>query len=326
MKRESAVALSIAAAAFSLLITQFAPAQAAPSNETPCAASQAAPGNDFVYWMDLYGQKPCAATQQAAPSNDTSSVARQADPGNDFVYWMDSYLQKPWATMQQAAPSNDTSYAAMHKAAPSNDTSSVARQADPGDDFVYWMDSYLEKPSAAMQQAAPSNDTSGTVLAQASLDRTIDANKVKQGDPIKATLIDKVEFSNGPELPRGTELVGQVTVDRMQDDGTFRLALTFTNAQLKDGTVIPIKATILRLYAPSSSYPLPVDTSYYAYPLTNSWNGQLQADQPGALEGVDLHSSIEGSNSGNFVSNKKDEIKVLPETVLGLAITVQKGS
>ena len=94
MKRVSVVALSIAAAALTLLIAQFAPAQAAPSNNTTCTAmQQAAPGSEFVYWFDLYLPKPCAAMQQAAPNNNTSSAAmQQAAPGSDFVYWFDLYL------------------------------------------------------------------------------------------------------------------------------------------------------------------------------------------------------------------------------------------
>ena len=94
MKRVSVLALSIAAAALTLLIAQFAPAQAAPSNDTSCTAvQQADPGHEFTYWFDLYLPKPCAAMQQAAPSNDTSTVAmQQADPGNNFVYWFDLYL------------------------------------------------------------------------------------------------------------------------------------------------------------------------------------------------------------------------------------------
>ena len=71
----------------------------------------------------------------------------------------------------------------------------------------------------ASAQAAPSKDTSSAemqqamqmVPAQASLAQTIDASKVQQGDQIKATLSEKVQLKNGPELPSGTELIGQVT-------------------------------------------------------------------------------------------------------------------
>ena len=62
------------------------------------------------------------------------------------------------------------------------------------------------------------------VPAGASLTQTIDAGKVKQGDQVKATLNGKVQLKNGPELPSGTELIGQVTVDQMQNDGTYTIS------------------------------------------------------------------------------------------------------
>jgi hypothetical protein len=164
------------------------------------------------------------------------------------------------------------------------------------------------------------------VPAQASLAQPIDASKVSRGDLIKATLTEKIQLKNGIELPSGTELTGQVTLDQMQNDGTFSLALVFTNAELKNGTVIPIKATIMRVYALGCRliyHPLGLDIAY-AYPITKYWTDRtLQVDQHDALDGVDLQSRIAGSNSGNFVSKKKDGIRLSTETVLELAIAAQ---
>jgi hypothetical protein len=186
----------------------------------------------------------------------------------------------------------------------------------------------------ASAQAAPSKDTSSAAMqiaremvpAQASLAQPIDASKVNRGDLIKATLTEKIQLKNGIELPSGTELTGQVTVDQMQNDGTFSLALVFTNAELKNGTVIPIKATIMRVYALGCRliyHPLGLDIAY-AYPITKYWTDRtLQVDQHDALDGVDLQSRIADSNSGNFVSKKKDGIRLSTETVLGLAIAAQ---
>jgi hypothetical protein len=185
----------------------------------------------------------------------------------------------------------------------------------------------------ASAQAAPSKDNSSVAMQQAmqmvpalvSPTQTIDASKVQQGDQIKATLSEKVQLKNGTELPRGTELTGQVTVDQMQNDGTYRLALVFTNAQLKNGTVIPIKATIMRVYARCCSLiyqPLGLDMAY-AYPITKWTDRSLQVDQHDALDGVDLQSGIADSNSGNFVSKKKDDIWLSTDTILDLAIAAQ---
>jgi hypothetical protein len=183
----------------------------------------------------------------------------------------------------------------------------------------------------ASAQAAPSKDTSSAAMQQAremvpalaSLAQPIDATKVQQGDQIKATLSEKVQLKNGPELPSGAELIGQVTVDQMQNDGKYKLALVFTNAQLKNGTVIPIKATIMRVYPPESYYPSG-DAINNAYANAHYWTDRtLQVDQPDSLTGVELLSRIAGGNSGNFVAKKKDEIRLSTGTVLGLAIAAQ---
>ena len=161
------------------------------------------------------------------------------------------------------------------------------------------------------------------VPANASLTQTIDATKVKQGDQVNARLGGRVQLKNGPELPSGTDLVGQVTVDQIQDDGTYRLALVFTDARLKNGKVIPIKATVMRVYPPEASHPLG-DALNYAYSNTNYWTDRtLQVDQPGALQGVDLKSSIGSSNSANFVSKSPDDIRISTETLLDLAIAAR---
>jgi hypothetical protein len=51
------------------------------------------------------------------------------------------------------------------------------------------------------------------------------------------------------------------------------------------------------------------------------WNGQvLQLDQVRALSGVDLHSRIAGQESGVFISNSKDNVKLSNQSQLSLAI------
>jgi hypothetical protein len=186
----------------------------------------------------------------------------------------------------------------------------------------------------ASAQAAPGGDTSSVAMqqamqmvpAQASLSQPIDARKVNPGDQVKATLTEKIQLKNGTDLPSGTQLTGQITVDQIQNDGTFSLALAFTNAELKNGKVIPIKATIMKVFVLGcrlNYHPLGFDIAN-AYPITKYWTGRnLQVDQHNALDGVDLQSRIADSNSGNFVSKKKDEIRLSTETVLEFAIAAQ---
>ncbi len=161
------------------------------------------------------------------------------------------------------------------------------------------------------------------VRARAALDRDLDSNKVKPGDEFRAKLAKKVQLDNGPELPEGTVLVGRVSTDDMKIDGTSKLALRFTHANLKDGQVVPIKATIVGIYAPetvsSEDYPVPRGDE-----VPNTWNnGTLAVDQIDALSGVDLHSKISSRNSGVFVSTKKDNMKLIAGSEFALAIAKQ---
>lgn len=156
------------------------------------------------------------------------------------------------------------------------------------------------------------------VPAEAMLLETIDARKAKPGQQIKATLSDKVQLRNGPELPRGTQLIGTVAADDMQASGASRLALRFTQAELKDGKVIPIKATIVSVFNADNLGNL--DPNSWWTPKT------LQIDQEQALSDVDLHSSIADRNSGVFVSAKKHDVKLPEGYGFALAIAARSGS
>ena len=156
------------------------------------------------------------------------------------------------------------------------------------------------------------------VPAEAMLLETIDARKAKPGQQIKATLSGKVQLRNGPELPRGTQLIGKVVADDMQASGASRLALRFTQAELKDGKVIPIKATIVSVFNADNLGNL--DPNSWWTPKT------LQIDQEQALSDVDLHSKIADRNSGVFVSAKKHDVKLPEGYGIALAIAARSGS
>ena len=111
--------------------------------------------------------------------------------------------------------------------------------------------------------------------------------------------------------------------DDMQIHAMSKLALRITKAELKDGKVIPVKATIMGIDAPQS-------TNDEGFPVApgdqepNDWNkGTLAVDQIGALHDVDLHSRISGRNSGVFDSTTNDNMKLREGTELELAIAEQ---
>jgi len=170
--------------------------------------------------------------------------------------------------------------------------------------------------SAAQQEAAQ------MVSGQAHLVKTLDARKVQPGQQFEAVVDGTIHLKNGTELRHGTVLIGNVVTDNMHSngaDGGSRLALRFTDAKLKDGKTVPIEATIAGVAGPAS---------YSGYASTNNappvWShSALVIDEQGAMSGVDLHSRIAGANSGVFVSNRKDDVKLNAGSQLSLAIAAR---
>jgi hypothetical protein len=155
--------------------------------------------------------------------------------------------------------------------------------------------------------------------ASATLIKTIDAAHEQSGAIVDAKLQGKVRLTNGTELPRGTMLLGKVANDDMQQAGRSKLALRFDEARLKDGTTVPIRATIVGFYGPggADSEINPEDSSL----RSNDWTARtVQMDQEDAAPGVDLHSKISSRNSGVFVTSKKDDIKLKEGSEIQFAI------
>lgn len=187
----------------------------------------------------------------------------------------------------------------------------ISSQAQAGQD-AQAMSSDATQPAtqdAAAQQMVP---------AQALLSKDLDSRKAQPGQQFQVTLSSNIQLKNGPELPRGTMLVGTIATDNTQASGTSSLALRFTQANLKDGKSIPIVATIVGIAPPANEGYLGED------PPPAPWDGRsLQADIVGALSGVDLHSKIASDNSGVFVSTKNSDVKLAASSQFALAIAAQ---
>jgi len=170
-------------------------------------------------------------------------------------------------------------------------------------------------PSSATQEAAK------MVSAEAVFTTEIDSRKTHPGAEFQAKLLKKVRLENGPELPVGTVLVGKIVSDDTQSAGLAKLALKFTQANLKSGQTVPIRATIVNVY----NVPDRVEASQYGTAaVSESWDHQATAiDQIDVISGVDLHSNIASSNSGVFVSTKKNDIKLSKSVGLELAMAPQ---
>ncbi len=157
--------------------------------------------------------------------------------------------------------------------------------------------------------------------ARAVLVHTLDADKDHDGSSIQAKLDQKVTLDNGTQLPKGTMLLGEVAKDDMQEQGLVKLAVRFDLARLKDGSTVPVRATILGLYGPDSVGIGSTPDQQTGDQLPDAWTPKtLQMDQENVVSGVDLHSKISSRNSGVFVSTKKDDIKLRAGSEIQFAI------
>ncbi len=163
------------------------------------------------------------------------------------------------------------------------------------------------------------------VPAQAALDHNLDSNQAQMGHSVTAKLAKTVQLQDGAKLPDGTELTGTVEQDDLGETGRSKLALRFTEAKLPDGTVVPVKATIVGIAAPETrgpeGYPMKAGRE-----MPNSWtDGTLRVDQLNVNHGIDLHSRISSRNSGVFVSKTGDSLHLNQGTELELAIAARRG-
>jgi hypothetical protein len=161
------------------------------------------------------------------------------------------------------------------------------------------------------------------VPANVALLHTIDASKIESGNQFKVKLADTVRLNNGPELHSGTILVGTVTKEA-EPGSAPKLTLRFTQATLKDGTVVPIKATIVGVAGPDVN-----DSQGYSVApgnqQPNNWtSGTLQVEQLNAASHADLHSNIASDDSGVFISRDNQDVKIKAGSELKLAVA--KGS
>ena len=156
----------------------------------------------------------------------------------------------------------------------------------------------------SLSQAAAEQKAALMVPAAIELKKELDSRTIHPGQTFQARLDNTVHLKNGPELKSGTILLGKVTADKAQG-GTDRLSLRFTEARLKNGTMIPIEATVMEVAPPA------FDSGIRLADETITWPGQtLRVDQIGVLHDVDMHSNIGSRNSATFVAEDNKDVRL----------------
>lgn len=106
----------------------------------------------------------------------------------------------------------------------------------------------------ASRQAAA--DFANASEMNATLERSVDARRAKPGDEVTAKTNESYTTASGTTIPRGSRLVGRVTEARAHARGDSasesQLGIVFDRAELPDGRVVPMQATIQAVAAARS--------------------------------------------------------------------------
>ncbi|MDW5267890.1 MULTISPECIES: hypothetical protein [Acidobacteriaceae] len=106
----------------------------------------------------------------------------------------------------------------------------------------------------AAAQAAPSTAAPIRLVGiRATLNKTLDTQRVKEGDPVSARPEAKLHLADGVDLETSSKLLGHVdTVQPSTDKSDSAITVTFDKVLFKDGRQISVKATILWIGQPPS--------------------------------------------------------------------------
>ncbi len=170
----------------------------------------------------------------------------------------------------------------------------------------------------ALSYAAPQIQNTSAVVQ---LTHAFDARRATPGEVLQTRLTSTVRLANGTKLRAGSWLTAKVVRDVAQPDNV-QLVLRFTEARLKNGTVIPIKATIVNV----STYPgdnYDHDTLLVPDKMSNIKDS---IDAIGIMKGVDMHSRVSSQDSGMFVSKTRDDLKLPYGTEFELAMSPRGAS
>ena len=110
-------------------------------------------------------------------------------------------------------------------------------------------------PPAPADQSAPTQFAAGTIIP-AELSKSVDAKKIKVGDPFEAkTTADML--SNGKVImPRNTRVLGHVTSVKAhtKESPDSTVGLAFDRLVMKDGHEIPLQASVQAIGAPMNAF------------------------------------------------------------------------
>ncbi|MGH9585736.1 MAG: hypothetical protein ACRD3F_02205 [Acidobacteriaceae bacterium] len=213
-------------------------------------------------------------------------------------------------------------------------------------------------PAVPRAQDLPAVRTVQMVEVRGALQKTLDAKKAKQGDPVMVKLLSSATIPGAGAWPRNTVLSGRVDrVQASEKKSDSLIQVTFDKAVLKHGQVVAIKAMVMGLKPmvfpgdlnaqtnaeqsvssagpramngrmrdlgadmPPSANPQPGHTPAYKVSRDAENQGSGEPWQATFLKGITLQSSLKQASSGTFRSSGKN-VDIPSQTELDIAVGV----
>ena len=109
--------------------------------------------------------------------------------------------------------------------------------------------------SIAQTQASATHQVAAGTAFRADLTKSVDAHKAKVGDEVTAKAAQDVKSAGQVIVPKGSKIIGHVTQVQSQAAGDSQSAvgIAFDHAILKNGSVVPMNATIQAIASAQSA-------------------------------------------------------------------------
>jgi hypothetical protein len=146
--------------------------------------------------------------------------------------------------------------------------------------------------SATTDHASASIDQGAEL--NATLTKPVDARNAKPGDEVTAAVTEDIKSSGQVAIKKGSKLVGHVTTARplsgekksAEGGAGSQLGIVFDRAVLKDGTAVPINATVHALAAAESSVSMGMSDTNAGIAGAGSASGSARSSGGGLVGGV----------------------------------------
>jgi hypothetical protein len=167
---------------------------------------------------------------------------------------------------------------------------------------------YGQDSTTAPAQGAPAAIGHGAFPVK--ITKTLDSSKLKEGDAVEVETAGSFKLPDGTLVPKGSKLMGHVTVAkaRSKGDSDSQLTVAFDKLNITNGKQLLIKGTVQAVFPPADE-PMPEVPRASTSPGGSGLSGGAVGATP------DYKPMTEIKNGADPSSNAKGQLTVDPKAV-----------